>query len=139
MDNVTVLSTAKRHVVKINDININRFIYQQQNTIQSKELISTPVKYLAITCNEYVPDGLKVEDSLKYILTVNGIDYEIVPINSGRVGKKLIRTTEYPFDSDSIIYLTETIKTAKLKILINTIDEAHSPFISNINILSGGE
>ena len=42
------------------------------------------------------------------------------------------------YKSDHIIYLNENIKSAKLKIVINSANQNVTPYISDIKILIGG-
>lgn len=132
------LKTGKRHIIKINDLLVMKTQYADTASLVSKELIEEPVSNIAIFCNEYIPPHISQADSLKYILSVNGIDYEVVPINLDREGFKIVRTTEYNFSSEKIIYVTEKIKSVFLKIEMNTQDKSTSPIISNISLLVGG-
>jgi hypothetical protein len=138
MSKVKIVETAKRHVIKVNDIAANKNRYLPKSVMKSRELINSPVNTIAFFCNEYVPEHLQNrEDSIKYILTVNGTDHEIIPINAIREGKKIIRTTNYGQESDYSIYINESIKSAKLTVLINA-ESYDSPYVSNIKILIGG-
>jgi hypothetical protein len=137
-DTIIKVPTAKRHVIKINDMAAFKNQYKTKNVIKSNQLLTTSTKAIAVFCNEYIPDHFPDKVYVNYILTVNGIDYEIIPINISRDGKKIIKTSEYQLDSDSTIYINEEIKTAYLTIIINTPTVNETPFISNIKILTGG-
>lgn len=129
--------SAKRHVIKINEINVFKNIYLNGN-LQTKELIEDPIKYIALYCNEYINKDYSVENFVKYYLIINGTEYEMVPINSHRNGKKIIRTSSQSYKLDNTEYIEENIKSAKLKIVINPINKNVTPYISNIKILIGG-
>lgn len=128
--------TARRHVIKINDLIAKSDKYVKKSIMISKELISTKTKVLAFFCNEYIPDYMD-QESIKYYMTVNGKDYEIVPVNSNRNGKKIIRFAENSQSADYSIYLDEEIKSAKLTIIIEATEDS-TPYVSNIKILVGG-
>lgn len=131
------VDSAKRHVVKINDIKAFSNKYSK-GTMISKELIDTPISTIALYCNEYINKDYTISNNVSYFLIINGNEYEIQPINSHRDGKKIIRMSAQSYKSDHIIYLNENIKSAKLKIVINTANQNVSPYISDIKILIGG-
>jgi hypothetical protein len=137
--NIITLSTAKRHVIKLNDITAVRNKYQANNIIKTKQLLSGSTNSIAIFCNEYIPDHFPVGTYLEYILTVNGMDYHMVPINSNRNGKKIIRKTDYVTSLDSVAYINEDIKSVYLTIVITAPNDAETPYISNLKLLIGGE
>ena len=94
---------------------------------------------MAIFANEYIADSLSVRNCVTYTLTVNGIDYEVIPINSQNNGKKVVRTTNSTIAADHVHYLTEKAKNATLTISMKTTAKEFSPFISDLKILIGGE
>lgn len=131
---VKIVSTAKRHVIKINDLSVYKDKYTSGVAI-SKELITNePITYIALYCNQYAED----KDMVKYSFIINGKEYEIKPINSNENGKKIIRTSTQTYKLDNTEYITESIKSAMLKIDITTSDYK-SPFISNIKVLIGSD
>lgn len=132
------INSAKRHVVKINNMALYKSIYIK-GMIVSKELITTPVNSIALYCNEYINKDYTIENNIDYYLIINGIEQKIVPINSSRNGKKIIRISAQTYKSEHVIYTNETIKSAKLKIVINTPNANVTPFISDVKILVGGE
>lgn len=136
---LVTINSAKRHVIAINNIKANGNAYNQNNAFKSKELISRPVKSIALFCNEYVPEHFSYDDYFKYVFTINGVDYEVVPINSDRNGKKIIRTTDYSSPSEYVEYLNEEIKSAFLSIVIKSPTTNETPYISNLKILIGGD
>lgn len=134
------LKTAKRHAVRIGGIKANKNRYQEVNAFQSRELISTPVKSIALFCNEYVPSHFPAGTKyITYILTINGTDHEVVPVNANRDGMKIIRMTGSQEQSLYVIHLNEEIKSATLKVIIKTPNVGESPHFSNLKILIGGE
>lgn len=133
------LATARRHAIKINGISAKGNQYATTTTRRSRQLITEPVESMALFCNEYVPSHFPNSDYIKYILTINGTDHEIVPINSERNGKKIVRTTDVGYASDYVLYLSESIKSAYLTIIIKTPNKTETPYISNLKVLIGGE
>lgn len=133
---INIVESAKRHVIRINHINAYKNNYSAGSFL-SKELITNPISYIALFCNEYTNSGTSIESLITYSLIINGKEHEIVPINSQRNGKKIIRMSSQSYKLDYTDYIPETIKSAKLKIKINT-SENITPFISNLKILIGG-
>jgi hypothetical protein len=84
-----------------------------------------------------VPYGLS-GNAVKFILTINGIDYEIVPINSHSNGTKIIRFSGGKASNIYTQMIGEKIHSAYLTILYNNTADV-SPVINNIKILIGGE
>lgn len=133
-----MIPSARRHAIKINDISAFKPTFRT-STMRSRELISSPVKHIAVFCNEYIPEHFPEGKYITYILTVNGIDHEIVPINNQRNGTKIIRTVTVDAKSDSVLHIAEPIKSAVLTIKIESPDKNQSPYISGIKILMGGD
>lgn len=132
-----IISTANRHIIKLNDIAIKKNIYSSESTMTSRELISDSVSTIALFCNTYLPQGLS-NDAIKFILTVDGKDYDIIPVNSHNNGKKIIRFSQGTMKSDYTTYTSEKIKSARLKVIMKSINGI-TPYINNIKILVGDE
>jgi hypothetical protein len=133
---ITKVLSAKRHAIRINGISLSKNTYVTSMSV-TKELITDPVKYISLYCNEYAGSDDDVSDMIKYYLIINGIEHEVIPINCQRNGKKIIRTSSQTYKLDNTDYIEESIKSAKLKIVINT-STSKTPFISNMKILIGG-
>lgn len=129
---------SKRHVIKVNEIRLSKNNYSK-GLVLSRELITTPVKCIALYCNAYINDTYSLKNNINYYLIINGREYEVQPINSHEDGKKIIRMSSQNFQSDYVTYLNEDIKSAKLKIVINTSNSDITPYISDIKILVGGD
>lgn len=131
------LPNAKRHVIRISDITAHVGVFSQ-GYLQTKELITNPVQSIAVFANEYIPEYFSDNKTyIQYILTVNGIDYDIVPINSEKNGTKVIRVSNYSIIDDYVVHINETIKSASLKVVINTMDSNVTPYVSNVKICFG--
>lgn len=133
---IVQVASAKRHVIKINGITLSKNAYGK-GTAVSKELITDPVKYIGLYCNEYISSDYAIENTVKYYLIINGTEHEIVPVNSQRNGKKIVRTSSQTYQLDNTIYIEESIKSAKLKIVIGS-STSITPYISNLKLLVGG-
>ena len=115
-------------------------VLYSKGSLTSKEIVTDSIKNIALYCNEYIKNGYDIDENVSYYLIVNGQEYPVVPINSNRNGKKIIKTSSQNYKSDLVSYINEDIKSAKLKIVIPVSAEQDvSPYISNIKILIGGE
>ena len=131
------VSSAKRHIVKLNNISLLKKTYTK-GMIVSKELITSPIKCISIYCNEYINKDYTIDKNVSYYLILNGQEFKVDPINSYRNGKKIARTSSQVYKSEHVIYLNEEIKSAKLKIVMNTTNTDITPYISDIKVLIGG-
>ena len=126
---------------KINDIVIDNIIVNGSEygmaTVEKSSIISNPVESIAVFANEYIPPHFLSEDYIEYILTVNGVDYKIVPINSHKPGIKVIRFANYSDNNNYMVHINETIKSAKLKVIIRTTRNNETPYLSNLKICVG--
>lgn len=131
------LSSAKRNTIKINDVCSEQNVYKTSNYIKTNNLLSYPVKSVALVAVEYIPEHFTNKNCFTYILTINGKDFEIVPINSHKNGIKVIKTSEVQIDTYYSVYVNEPITSAILTIKINSPNTAESPFVSHIKLLTG--
>ena len=117
----TIVPTAKRHAIKINDINSRVKNYKTESTLKTGELISggTDIYAISVFANVYYPNNI-AKDNVKFILTVNGIDYEVKPVNSHESGVKIIRFSEGKMPAEYTKYIGEKIQSASLKIVMNS-------------------
>lgn len=137
-DILTILPYTRRHVISINDIEAGKAMFNGSARMVSKELITdNEVSVIALHCNTYIPKGL-TSSSIQYILTVNGVDYEIAPVNSHLNKTKIIRFSSGTMKNNYTEYLNEKIKSAKLTIIMNGKSDI-TPYINNIKILIGDE
>ena len=134
----TIVPTAKRHAIKINDINSRVKNYKTESTLKTGELISggTDIYAISVFANVYYPNNI-AKDNVKFILTVNGIDYEVKPVNSHESGVKIIRFSEGKMPAEYTKYIGDKIQSASLKIVMNS-EAKLTPYINNIKILLGG-
>lgn len=138
IETIILLDEVKRHVIRINDLSILSGTYRTGTKMQSEELISEPIESIAIFASEYVPSHFPDnQEYIQYVLTVNGIDYNIVPINSNKEGIKVIRSSKLVSLDTYAEHINESIKSASLSIIINTPDSYTTPYVSNVKICYG--
>jgi hypothetical protein len=106
---IVTVTSAKRHLIKLNGVTLSKNVYTE-GTSTTSELITDPVKYISLYCNEYVNSNNSMSSLVNYYLIINGTEYEIVPINSQRNGNKIIRVSSTTYKLDNTIYVTESIK-----------------------------
>lgn len=133
----TLVKSARRHVIKINEITAHLYTYPTKSQIQTHELLNQNMYAISIFCNVYVPQGLG-DDAVKFTLTINGIDYEVVPINSHKNGTKIIRFSTGNASSPYTERIGEVIKSARLTIIFTNTSKI-APRINNLKVLFGGE
>lgn len=134
------LDSAQRHVIRINNLIGFTNYYLAESSMVTEELLAGSVQSIAVFATEYLPPtfpGDSTQAYVHYILTVNGVDYDVVPINSHKSGIKVIRYTNYSITDDYVQHVSEPIKSAKLTVKINTPDLSYSPYVSDIKICIG--
>lgn len=132
-----VVDSAKRSTIMINDISVYRKKYNTKTVIKTEELISAPSYSIGLFANVYMPESLP-DDSIQFFLTINGHEYEVVPMNCHTNGTKIIRFSGGKSNTAYTELITEKITSAYLTIAMYGTSEL-TPFISNIKILTGGE
>ena len=135
----TIVPTAKRHVIKINDIYVQAKNFMSESIMKTNELISqdTDAYAISVFANIYYPIGLSV-DNVKFILTVNGTDYEVKPVNSHDNGIKIIRFSQGKMPTEYTQYIGEKIQSAYLTVIMKSKNQL-TPYINNVKILLGDE
>ena len=143
-ETIVSLEGARRHVIRVNDITAFTSTFDLESYLETEQLISTPVDCIAVFSNEYYPPTFPsdasvygIEDYLTYVLTVNGKDYTVVPINSHKSGIKIIRYSNYSITENYTTHIAEPIKSAKLKVKFITPDPSYSPYLSYLKICLG--
>lgn len=134
----TIIKSAKRHLIKINDLKVYSNNYSTDSYFQTKNLINNSKVYaIALFANVYVPNEI-TQDAVEFILTVNGQDYKIIPVNNIGNGTKIIRFSKGKSKSEYTKYIDEVITSAVLTVKLKSYKNL-SPFINNLKILIGGE
>lgn len=137
-DKIINIVSGKRSVIKINDIMLYQKQYTSSGQIALTNSIIEPVHAIGIFANEYAADGINIRNAITYTLIVNGLSYNLIPLNSNDNGKKIIRTTNNSLEATHVIYINETIKNATLRVDLKTDKYYATPFISDLKLLLGG-
>lgn len=135
---IVVSNKSKRHLVKINDITAYKNKYAGGSLVTG-ELVDSPISCIALLANEYTQEGYTADNNVLYFLIINGIEHKVIPLNSHRNGLKIIRVSANNYNAESIEYLTEDIKSVKLKVILNTPNVNMTPYLSDLKLLIGGE
>lgn len=135
----TVVPTAKRHVVKINDITVKSKSFYSDSSMKSNQLITegSDIYAISVFANVYLPAGLP-KDAVRFTLTVNGVDYQVQPVNSYENGIKVVRFSQGKMPAEYTQYIGEKIQSAYLTVTLKSKGQV-CPYINNLKILYGGE
>ena len=135
----TIVLSAKRHVIRINNIESRSKQYLKNNVFKTEELITNKEDIYAISifANIYLPNDL-TDEYVQFILTVNGVDYTVKPVNSYENGIKIIRFSQGKMPTEYTKYIGEKITSAYLTIIIRSKTRI-TPYINNLKVLLGGE
>ena len=134
---VRKISSARRHVVKVSNIVAEKTKYTKRRS-RTKNLTELATDRIAIFANEYVPSHFSESTEwISYTLEVNGITYDIVPLNSHKPGIKIIKYSLFKEDESHVLYLDEPIKEAYLTISIKTPNNSETPYVSNLKVVTG--
>ncbi len=133
----TPIPSAKRHVIRLNEISAGIYQYSTKSKMQTGELINQDVYAISVFANVYTPQGL-YDDSVKFVLTINGTDFDVVPINSHVNGTKIIRFSTGNSHNIYTERIGEKIKSAYLTVVFSN-ETKLAPKINNIKVLLGGE
>ena len=145
-ESLITMTGAKRHVIRLNDITAFANQYSTSSYIQTAELLgeNRKVNCIAVFASEYIPPTFPSDAIIGgypyyfvYTLTINGVDYEVVPVNSHRSGTKIIRYSGYSVVDDYTLHISEPIKSAVLTVQMNTYDTSYSPYLSNLKVCLG--
>lgn len=135
----TVVPTAKRHVIRINDTFAFAKKYQRECILKTDELINSEKDIYAISvfANIYLPNNIP-SNYIEFSLVVNGVEYKVKPVNSYDNGIKIIRFSQGKMPTEYTKYIGEKITSAKLIIKIKT-KNSLTPYLNNLKILLGGQ
>ena len=136
--NTVTINSARRSAIKLNDISVYNKKYNTKTIMKSEELITSPSYSIGFFANVYIPESLSQDKSVKFMLTVNGIDYDVIPMNSHSNGTKIIRFSGGKSNTAYTELINEKITSAYLTIIMQGTSEL-TPFVNNIKILTGGE
>lgn len=133
-----ICAHTKRKKIRINNIKLYSSDYEAADVSTNNVLEAGSMDKIALFASEYVPDHF-AESGISYYLIVNGIEYEVVPINTKRTDA--ISVIKYSEVTDALNTVTgtkiidETIKSAVLRITIKDFNGGETPYVSNIKLL----
>lgn len=133
-----VCERTKRKKIRINNIKLYSSDYTTADIVTDNILAAGSMDKIAVFASEYVPDHFTGQ-CVKYYLIVNGVEYEVVPVNNKR--NDAISIIKYSEVGDALNTVTgtklidETIKSAKLRITIKDFNGGETPYVSNIKLL----
>ncbi len=134
-------SNTKCKAIRINSIRLYSSEYEDAELESVNMLESGSVDKISLFATEYIPDHFNTDlDYIKYYLVINGTEYKIVPINSGREGISLIKyseVTDSSAKSNKIKLIEETIKDARFRVSIKTHNGNETPYVSNLKLCLG--
>lgn len=134
---ITLLPEATRKAIKINEITASTSQFSTA-TMTISDIITSSAKSIAVFANEFVSGFINSSDELiTYILTVNGTEYNVVPLNSNKSGTKIIRYGSNLHNEEYVTTINETIKSASLQITIKAPTSQCTPFLSNLKVCIG--
>ena len=140
-ENVDVYRNTKRKSIKLNKITLYSTSYSDTDIVSVDILESGSVDKISLFASEYIPDHFPSTSSyFNYYLIINGEEYEVVPVNSGRPGTKIIKYSEVADKgplSEDLKLVEETIKSAKLKISIKSYNGQETAYVSNLKMCLG--
>ena len=136
--NDIIFNNTYRKVIRINKVEARRVMFNSgsgttENIITSGRAISA-----SIFVNEYIPDFIKnnLTDEIKYVLIINGKNYEVIPINSDKKGIKLIKYSQTPVKENYVTYINESINSLQVALIIPTALQ-YSPYLANLKLCLG--
>lgn len=136
--NDIVFNNTYRKIIRINEVEARRVMFNSgsgttENIITSGRAISA-----GIFVNEYIPDFVKnnLTDEIKYVLIINGKNYEVIPINSDKKGIKLIKYSQTPVKENYVTYINEPINSLQVALVIPTALK-YSPYLANLKLCLG--
>lgn len=134
-DDVKIKPNSRRKKIALNSIKLYNSKYNKA-LLQSQEILdSGSIDKVALFVSEYIPDHFKEKEYIEYSLIINGNETKIVPVNSDREGIKMIKFSEEKSDVKGIVEtIKETIKSIKVKIMINDENKKESPYIGNLKL-----
>lgn len=140
---ITLYPNTRRKKIRINTVKLYNSNYTDTSVTSEELLEAGSVDKIGLFVNQYIPDHFFSDtEYITYYLIINGTEHQVVPVNSSADGIKLIKFSESEDSTIAQNYvenITETIKSAQIKINIKTYNNTESPYISNIKLCLGKE
>lgn len=133
------IGLSSSEYLRVNKLEAQAATYATDTNLVGNNITASNITSIAVYASEYIPESFADGIYIKYVLTVNGKDYEVQPINSQRVGTKIIKYKTDGTTEDGVLAIADKITSAKLTITLTTPDQTQTPFVSNIKICLGAE
>lgn len=136
-DNIVEYPNTRRKKIAINNIKLYRSTYEDATICSGNIITGGSVDKAALFLSEYIPEHFTDTTYFTYYLVINGEEYEVVPVNFGKSGTKVIKFSEADTSPDIDSWITttqETIKSIQIKIAISTPNSNETPYIGNIKL-----
>lgn len=129
---------AYRKRISLQEIQLYNSEYNDTTIESDNVLDDSSVDKISLFAAEYIPDHFPEADYISYWLIVNGQEYPIVPVNTGRSGIAMIKYADENYSvNDNTSLIHETIKSIRLKILIRSYNKTETPYVSNLKLCLG--
>lgn len=127
-----------RKFIKIYAMQARRNSFKEGSGTTQNIITSGKAICAGLFCNEYIPDFMQdaLRQEVQYQLIINGVVYNVVPINSNKKGIKLIKYSKNPVKENYIEYIDEPITTLQIAMIIPTAYD-YSPYIANLKLCLG--
>lgn len=142
VNNICLLNNTHRYVIRLNSLRAYKNNYDAITTYTTDNLITgSPISAIALYTEQHIPEYILSkypnENFIQYKLIINDTEYDIAPINSSANSTKIIKVIDFSSNQSYVQSITESIKSAVLKIIIKSADNEYTPYISKIKILTG--
>lgn len=136
--NDIVFNNTYRKIIRINEVEARRVMFNSSSGTTENIITSGRAISAGIFVNEYIPDFIKnnLTDEIKYVLIINGKNYEVIPINSDKKGIKLIKYSQTPIKENYVTYINEPINSLQVALVIPTALK-YSPYLANLKLCLG--
>lgn len=136
--NNIIFNNTYRKIIRINEVEARRVMFNSGSGTTENIITSGRAISVGVFVNEYIPEFIKnnLTDEIKYILIINGKNYEVIPINSNKKGIKLIKYSQTPIKENYVTYINEPINSLQLVLIIPTALQ-YSPYLANLKLCLG--
>lgn len=131
------IESAKRKVIRLNEIKLMRSLYENNTYFTTNNLLSYPVQSVALYADVYIPNHFSEKDCVEFELSVNGMPFKVVPINTDFNGIKVIKTSTLELGAHYSEYVKEPITDVKLTTHFKCPNQNESAVIKHVRLLVG--
>lgn len=132
-DTIEFIKNAERKVILLNEITAYNSIRVESQMVSDTFSINN-AHDIAIYSEEKIYGSDEIENSIEYVLNINGSDYPIVPINAERDGIQLIKTSDFEYYNPKATIISDKISEAYLTVNFTPVSESKTGFCKNIKI-----